>query len=188
MGEQLIAFGRVIKPHGIRGAFIVECSADQTHLMSPGVTIHLERDEDFAGSAKGTPPATLAFATASEHQGRYLVTCKEVRDRNDVDFIRGCIMLVPRNKLAALEEGEIILSDLINARARWNGADVGVVKDVAILPANAVLEVVLESTEHLIKRQTVFVPFITDAVPELDDDNRSWINVDLDFLGVEHGG
>lgn len=76
---QLVAIGRVTKPHGIRGEVAVDVLSDVPGRFDPGVEVVL------AGRS-----ATIA--SSRPHQGRMLVRFDHVHDRTSAELLRGAVI------------------------------------------------------------------------------------------------
>jgi 16S rRNA processing protein RimM len=87
VADELVAIGRVIKPHGIRGEVSVHVLSDVGGRFEPGATVQLA----------GIP---TRIASSRPHQGRLLVRFEGVRDRNAAEPLRGRVIEAPPADLA----------------------------------------------------------------------------------------
>lgn len=131
--------GRVGRPHGIAGAFVVEHPSDEPKRFEPG--------------AKLVGPAGEVEVVERKRSGGRLVV------RTEPPVERGAELKVP---LAALEEpaeDEYYVFELVGMEVEEEGGRrLGVVQDVHTLPANDVLE--LDSKQLL--------PLVGACVREVD--------------------
>jgi 16S rRNA processing protein RimM len=135
----LVPVGRVGKPHGLDGSFVVEAASEHDERFAPGAVLYVE------GSA-----ATVAAAKRAG--GRPVI-------RLDRRVERGATMAVPRESLPVLGEDEYYAFELVGLAVHEVGGRVlGRVRDVLDYPANDVLE--LDSGLHL--------PLVEACVREVD--------------------
>jgi len=135
-----VAVGRVGRPHGLDGAFVVERGSEDPSRYAVGAALHVN----------GVP----ARITLSRRvgRGRHAI-------RLDRQVERGDELTVPRSELPALPEGEFYTFELIGLRVEEEGGrEIGVVRDVLPGPANDNLE--LEDGR--------LVPMIEDAILSID--------------------
>ena len=117
----LVTVGRVGKPHGLEGAFVVEeASADPSRFLV-GATIQV-----------GGEPAEIVESKRAG--GRPVI-------RLDRDVPRGAELQVDRAELPPPEEGEYYVFQLVGLEVEEEGGRaLGKVVDIAPGPANDVLE------------------------------------------------
>jgi 16S rRNA processing protein RimM len=116
-----VVVGRVGKPHGLAGAFVVEDASDDPDRYSVGSTLHV------AGE-----PATIV---ESKRAGGRPVICL------DRDVERGAELHVERDELPDPEEGSYYVFELVGLNVEEEGGrDLGRVVDVTPGLANDVLE------------------------------------------------
>ena len=132
--------GRVGRPHGLDGAFVVEQgSADESRFLV-GATILVNGES--------------AEITVSRRVGRGRRAI-----RLDRPVARGDELAVLRSDLPALEEGEFYAFELVGLRVEEEGGRLlGTVKDVLPGPANDNLEL----------EDGTLVPMIEDAIRSVD--------------------
>jgi 16S rRNA processing protein RimM len=118
----LVAVGRVGRPHGVDGSFFVEGSSDRPERFAHGAML-------FAG---GEPAKVVVSKQGSG--GRPVI-------RLDRRVERGTTLAVPREVLPPLEEDEYYGFQLVGLAVEEEGGRVlGRVQDVLDYPANDVLE------------------------------------------------
>jgi 16S rRNA processing protein RimM len=150
----LVAVGRIGRPHGVRGATFVEPWTD-------------DPDERFAaGSVLMTDPATagpLTVASSTTAGGKLVVQFDSVGDRTAAEALRGVRLLIPAADRPALDDpDDFYESDLVGLAARTTGgATLGSVRDV--LHAGGADYLVLDHDGR-----EVLVPFVRAIVPTVD--------------------
>ncbi|MEO8290380.1 MAG: hypothetical protein ABI649_05225 [Gaiellaceae bacterium] len=137
--NDLVPVGRVGRPHGLDGSFVVEGPSEEPERFAAGV--HLFAGED---------PAVVV--TSKRAGGRPVV-------RLDRPVERGTVLAVPRSELPPPEEGTFYVFQLVGLAVEEEGGRVlGRVQDVGPGVANDVLE--LDSGHAL--------PLVEDCVLEID--------------------
>lgn len=123
MSEELVAIGRVVKPHGIRGEVSVLVLSDVEGRFEPGTTVSLA----------GVP---TRIASSRPHQGRLLVRFEGIADRNAAEPLRGRIIEAPP---ADLDDADTYyVHELVGmAVVDPDGEHLGDVSDHIELPAAA---------------------------------------------------
>jgi 16S rRNA processing protein RimM len=116
-----VAVGRVGRPHGLTGAFVVEDASDDPDRFGPGARIYAGRE-----------PAEVVEA---KRAGRRLVV------KLDRPVRRGTVLELPCTELPEAEEGSFYVFQLCGlAVVEEGGRDLGRVRDVVPGVANDVLE------------------------------------------------
>jgi 16S rRNA processing protein RimM len=116
-----VQVGRVGKPHGLEGAFVVEEASDDPERFAEGVTLLV-----------GGEPARVV---ESKRAGERPVI------RLDRDVERGDSIQVERSELPSPEEGEYYAFQLVGLEVEEAGGEkLGRVTEVSSGPANDVLE------------------------------------------------
>jgi 16S rRNA processing protein RimM len=138
-----VQVGRVGRPHGLDGAFVVERGSEDESRYAVGSVLYVDGR-----------PATI---TLSRRVGRGRPA---IRFDRPVD--RGAILTIPRTDLPALPEGEFYNFEIIGLRVEEeDGRSFGVVRDVLPGPANDNLEL----------DDGTLVPMIEDAIAAIDTKN-----------------
>lgn len=163
MSEGLVAIGRVIKPHGIRGEVSVLVLSDVEGRFEPGTSVQLA----------GVP---TRIATSRPHQGRLLLRFEGITDRNAAEPLRGRIIEAPA---ADLEDADTyFVHELVGmAVVTPDGDHLGDVTDHVELPAAAGYDL-LEVTRE--DRTTWLLPAVDEYVEvgELPDGTELLVVVD----------
>lgn len=138
--SELVAIGRVGRPHGVDGAFLVEQASDDPDRFEVGAEVLVD----------GAP----ARVTVRRRVGKGRLAIKL-----DRPVERGTILGIRRHDLPPLPEDAYYVADLVGlAVVDEEGRRVGVVRDVLPGPANDVLE--LDSGRLL--------PLVEDCIREVD--------------------
>jgi 16S rRNA processing protein RimM len=118
---ELVSIGRVGRPHGRDGAFVVEDASEAPERLAVGAELFLD----------GVPARVVESKRAG---GRPVV-------RLDRDAPRGARLEVPRASLPALGEDTYYVFQLQGLEVVEEGGErLGLVRDVVPYPANDVLE------------------------------------------------
>jgi 16S rRNA processing protein RimM len=134
-----VAIGRVGKPHGLDGSFVVEQASDDERWFASGAEL----------LAAGEP---VVVVTAKVAGGRPVI-------RLDRDVPRGSALEVDRSSLPATEDGEFYVFELVGLEVvEETGRTLGKVVNVAPGVANDALE--LEGGAML--------PLVEDCVRDVD--------------------
>ncbi len=157
-----IEIGRVGKPHGVRGAFVLEGAIDPAALV-PGFTMQI-----------GGSPYTILSRGGTD--AKPLVTLAEVGDRDAIAQLRGSAVTAPRSSLTPLGDGEWFAADLIGLRVVDGGREFGRVERMLNLPSVDVLEVTGGEAP-------IQLPMIKDAIRAIDVDAGT-ITIDATFLDL----
>jgi 16S rRNA processing protein RimM len=141
--DRLVEIGRVGRPHGVDGAFVVEDGSDDPARFEVGATLLVEGE-----------PATI------------VVSRRIGRGRRAVGFDRpverGATLAVLREDLPPPQPGAYYVADLVGLSVEAGGEVMGVVVDV--LPG--------EANDNLELDSGLLVPLVEDAVADVDLDAR----------------
>jgi 16S rRNA processing protein RimM len=153
-----IVVGRLGRPHGLRGEFLVDVRTDvPERRFAEGAVL--------GTTAAGFPQLTVA--AARRHSGRWVVRFREVADRTAADAVRGALLTIDPTEvgIAADDEDDEAWwdSELVGLTvATVDGANVGVVADVMHPPGGDLLSIRTDEGGELL------VPFVTEFVPTVD--------------------
>ena len=122
MSEDLVVVGRVGRPHGLDGAFVVEdASADPTRFRV-GAAVLVDGETGTVELARRVGKGQLAIRLSRPAE-------------------RGAALCVPRGTLPVLEVGSFYVADLVGLEViEEGGRSLGRVTDVIPAPANDALE------------------------------------------------
>lgn len=137
--------GRVGRPHGTDGAFVVEGGSEDPSRFEVGRSLLVDGE-----------PATVVVSR-QVGKGRRAI-------KLDRPAARGAQLAVPRGDLGPLESGTYYVADLVGLEVREEGGrTLGTVSDVLPGPANDALE--LETG--------LLLPLVEDCVLEIDLESRT---------------
>jgi 16S rRNA processing protein RimM len=161
--EDWLRAGRVGRPHGLDGSFLV--AQPVTVLLRCGAHVRVGEER-------------RRIVRLAGHDRRVIVRLEGCDDREAADRLRGRELLVQRSEAPSLGEDEWWAADLEGCEVRDGAIVVGVVQRLLALPSCEALEVDRGT------RPPLLVPLIADAVRSVDVGARR-IDVDLEFLGEE---
>jgi 16S rRNA processing protein RimM len=138
--QDAVVIGRVGRPHGIDGAFVVDGASDDPARFEVGASL-----------IAGGRPAVVTLARRVGG-GRLAI-------KLDVGVERGAELAVRRADLPRLDDDEYYVADLVGLEVfDADGSSVGVVRDVYQGPANDALEL----------DTGLLLPLVEDCVREID--------------------
>jgi 16S rRNA processing protein RimM len=92
-----IVVGRIVKPHGTTGEVVVEVLSDAPDRFAAGARLE-------AGDPGGER-SLLTVRKARRDRGLLLVTFRQVPDRGAAERVRGALLSIPGDEVAAPAEG-----------------------------------------------------------------------------------
>jgi 16S rRNA processing protein RimM len=153
-GRDLVRIGRVGRPHGVDGAFVVEQASEDEGRFEVGAELLVDG-----------APARVEVSRQIGGRRRAI--------RLDRPAARGAELAVRRDALPQLADDSFYVADLVGLDVfDENGARVGAVLDVLPGPANDVLEL----------DGGVLLPLVEDCVREVDLPGRR-ILLNPGFIG-----
>ena len=160
---ELIAIGRIRRPHGIRGEVVVDLLTDTPDvLFASGRRV-------LVGTVGGNPDpkgAALHIEGSRPFKDSWLIKAREIADRNAAELWRDRYLLLPQDELPPPAEDEVYIHDLIGMRVEEvSGAAVGTVSEVYELPQGLMLEIAGE-------RKGALIPFRDEVVTSVDAEQR----------------
>lgn len=151
--RSLIALGRIIGAHGVRGdVFIETYTAEPRDIASYGPLSDSEGKRMFHLAARReTPKGVVAHIEG-------------IDDRTAAEALKGVTLSLPRDRLPEPEEGAYYHADLVGlAAVDGEGRPFGRIVAVRNYGAGDLLEV-----EHAGSETTELVPFTAAVVPNVD--------------------
>lgn len=149
-----VTLGVIAGVHGVRGLVRVKSfTEDPDDLTAYGPL------QDVAGKS-------YELEVTGRAKGMLLVRIAGIRDRNEAEALKGTELLIDRDRLPETAEDEFYHADLVGLRAETVAGELlGQVIAVQNFGAGDLLEIRREGS-----RETVFVPFSGQTVPEVDLD------------------
>jgi len=161
----LLAVGRILRPHGIRGALVVESLTDWDGRFVAGAKMLLEKGP---GQLR-----EVTLTAAAPHAGRLLVSIDGLCDRDGADEMRGLYLMVPAGEAAPLGEGEYWAHDLVGMQVvDAGGRRLGEVAEVICREAQDLLVATSQEGAEF------GVPFVAEFIKCVDVEART-ITVEL---------
>jgi 16S rRNA processing protein RimM len=100
----MITVGRIVRPHGHKGAVVIESESDfAEERFREGSALWWQRNGD---------PAVVTIAASREFRGRWVVTLDGVASMNEAETLRGLELRVPAEALHALDDDTHYVHDL----------------------------------------------------------------------------
>ena len=149
--EALMAVGRIVGPHGIRGEIKVKILTDFPERFAPGSLLYLG-EEDFQREVISSRP----------HRGMLLVKLSGLTDRTAVEGLRGKYLFIPREEAMPLEEDEYYEDELVGLVVEtMEGELLGELVEIMWTGANEV---------YIVQgpRGEVLIPAIAQVVQDVD--------------------
>jgi 16S rRNA processing protein RimM len=148
--------GRAGKPHGVHGDLLVEIVTDFPERLSDGVRFGLGDD---SGPAEFFETHRVRY-----HKGRWLLSIRDIRDRETVEGWRGKYLYLPEQALEDLPEGYYYEHHLTGLECR--------APDGAMLGRVTGLDPGVGQSRLIVRRdrREFLVPYVSEIVLEVDLD------------------
>jgi 16S rRNA processing protein RimM len=161
--DDLIEVGHILSAHGVRG---------QVRVFSN--TSPRENIVQYSPWTIKNAAGEETLEVTGKRQGKHVIaTIESVSDRNQAEELIGARILIQKNQLPELKDGEYYWNQLIGLKVQsTEGNDFGVVDQMMETGANDVM-VVQGDRERLI-------PFVMDEVVKSVDLEQQQITVDWD--------
>lgn len=154
MEKNFIPIGRVVKPHGVKGRMKVEYFGEDLGRF-------VSYREIFIGDEKGGPES-YEILEASPHPPRLILRLKGIEKIEQAEPLIGKTILVEKEALPDLEDGEYYWADLLGMKVETReGKRIGKVKEIFSTGAHDVY--VVEG-----KRGEIFLPAIGEVILGID--------------------
>lgn len=163
-GPRFLAVGHIVKPHGIKGEFLVLPLTDHPQsTYRPGVVLHLG-SVDSANPDPGLPD--LKLEQVRPYRNGYIASAGGITDRNDAERLRGHYLFREVSALEPLGDGEFFYHQLLGMKVQTNiGTVVGEVTEVYELDPNDILCVQGHEGE-------ILIPFSKEIVLQVNADEK----------------
>jgi 16S rRNA processing protein RimM len=147
----LIAIGKAVAPHGVRGDVRVIPLTDYPERFQKTAEVRLEDGR------------VLAVEGAKYHKQFVLLKFRGLDDRDAVDFLRGKLLMVDRDNLVKLPAGHYFVFDIVGLKVYDEaGVCLGTVTDVIATGANDVYVAEQEG------KPPVLIPALKEVVRAID--------------------
>jgi 16S rRNA processing protein RimM len=144
---EVIAIGRVRKPHGIRGELVL--SSMYADVLRPGLRLVIG-DRQFE------------LLSLREAPNGCLVRLKGVLNRSEAEVLSGLAVYVPASSLPQLPDGEFYWHEVIGLRVVAAGVELGRVVDILRTGAHDIYVV------HSTDKREYFFPAVEEIVTQID--------------------
>jgi 16S rRNA processing protein RimM len=153
--SSFIAVGRVIRPHGVRGALQVEAISDLLLGLQPGTEVTF-----------GENHWTSKLVFLHPHRKRYLMAVEDCTDRRQAEALRGDRIYLPAAAADRLPEGTYFHHQILGLAVETEeGVPLGTVEDILETGANDVYVVRSEAEGELL------LPAIDSVIRKIDLDS-----------------
>ncbi len=154
MQQAYLQVGAVTATHGIRGEVKVFPTTDDSGRFKKLKEVLVEKDKDFE---------TLHIRSVRFMKNLVLLSFQEYDNINQVEYLKGKKLFVPRKDAVALEENEYFISELLGLHVcDEENRPLGVLQDVITTGANDVYVVREASGKDLL------IPAIADCIRNVD--------------------
>lgn len=161
----LVPVGRVIKPHGVRGAVKIFSYGETLGQLKAG-------DKLISVASEGAAEREIILVGLRSQARGYIGIFEESTDIEQARDLAGKELFIPEDRLPALPEGEYYHFQLIGLRVETRGGEeLGSIRAIMETGSNDVYVVEKEGKE-------VLVPAIEDVIVEIDLEAEKMI-VDL---------
>ncbi len=153
-----LLIGKFIKPFGVKGGVIVEFYVDDEE--------ELQSFSAFYVKDKLVPDGMRPIAMGLKpHGGRFVATMDEVTTPEQAELFRSREIFVDESELPQTGGDEFYLKDLLGATFRYEGADLGVVKDVFDAGGGDIFLIRLPDGKE------IAIPFRDEYIESVDTEN-----------------
>jgi len=154
MERNLFPIGRVVKPHGVKGKMKVEYFGDDLHRFFSYRKIFIENEKN------GLEPYEILEVIPQSP--RLILRLKGIEKIEEIEPLIGKKILIEREALPELEEGEYYWADLLGMKVETlEGKGIGKVKEIFSTGAHDVY--VVEG-----KRGEIFLPAIAEVIQSIN--------------------
>lgn len=159
--ERMVALGRIVNTHGIRGELRVLPYNPDTEALHAGTEVSLRH----AGSTR-----SVRVESSRRHKNLILITIAGIASMTDAEALVGSEVEVAADALPAPSDGEAYHFQLIGLEVITTaGERVGVVEEIFTTAANDVCIVRAEGGRE------VLIPYVDNIIREVDLDNRKLV-------------
>jgi 16S rRNA processing protein RimM len=155
-----LVVGHLNKAHGTKGELFVWPLTDHPEsTFAPGVILRLGNE---AGDAPDPTDPSLVISAARPFRRGFLLSLEGIGSRDHAEALRGRYVLLPKDELEGLGEGEVFYHQLLGMQVlTLSGEVVGTIEEVYELRPADLLEVRGPTGTH-------FIPFLESIVKDVD--------------------
>ena len=156
---RFVTVGRIVRPHGIRGAVVVASETDfPERRFVPGTVLHWQRSGDVAA---------VRVAESREFRGRWVLKFDGVDSMNDAETLRDLELRIPPEDKQALDAAQFYVHDLEGCLVVTSAGDeVGRVRRVDFGSGAPLLAVEVAGGDE------VLIPLAADICRRVDVDGK----------------
>lgn len=164
--EARVCLGAFAGAHGVRGAVLIKAFTEVPADIAAYGPVHSE---------DGTQ--SFRLSVTGQKKGGVIAKVEGIETRDEAQALKGTRFYVGRDKLPEPDEEEFYYADLIGLHAeKEDGEPLGTVKAVQDFGGGDLLEI------QPARGATVFVPFTSEAVPNVDIRQGKVTIADFDAL------
>jgi len=154
----MVALGRVVKPHGVRGCIRILLFNPRSESFSKLKTVYLK-------SPATNGLKSFGVQQASRHKQLFIVQLEGVNNLGEAEALRDWLVYAPKSELSELGEDEYYYYELIGMDAySESGELIGRIKGFITTPAHDVL-VIKNGDKELM------LPWIDGVMVDVDQKN-----------------
>lgn len=158
MNDDRLRVGVITSPHGIHGEVNVFPTTDDVNRFSELKNCYIDMHKEIR---------PVEIDSVKYFKGMAILHFKGIDDRNEVEKLRQCDILIDREYAVPLEEGEYFICDIIGFKVVTDtGSTLGTLEDVIQTAANFVYSVRTEGGKE------VLIPSIPDCILERNFEER----------------
>lgn len=158
MADDMLRVGVITSPHGVHGEVNVFPTTDDAKRFLDLKTVYIDTKKELL---------EREIAGVKFFKNMVILKFKDMDDRNEMEKLRNCDILINREDAVPLGEDEYFICDLIGCDiVLESGEKLGVLKDVITTAANDVYEV--EKTDG----KEILIPAIRDCILETDIEKK----------------
>lgn len=137
---KFLAVGQVLRPHGVRGALLIQSDTELIYTITPGSKVYM-----------GETHAPITVIRLNPHRKQFLLTVEEIKSREEADRFRGAVLEIDFTDAEPLPEGQFYHWQLegIEVYSEENER-LGVLEQIIITGANDVYVVRSETGEEVL--------------------------------------
>jgi 16S rRNA processing protein RimM len=149
---KFLAVGQVLRPHGVRGALLIQSDTELIFTISPGSNVYL-----------GESHNPMTVKRLNPHRKHFLLIVEEIESREEADQFRGAVLDIDFEDAESLPEGVYYHWQLEGIEVFTEDDErLGVLEQIIITGANDVYVVRSDTGEE------VLLPAIESVIKNVD--------------------